>query len=64
MSLPERFVRSIRATFGERGIAFLDALPDLIVRAQRRWDLHDLRLADPLSSKFIAYARRRGLKSS
>ena len=50
----------MRATFGERGLAFLDALPDLIVRAQRRWDRHDLRLADPLSCNFIAYARRRG----
>jgi len=61
MILPEDFVRSIRATFGDRGVAFLEGLPELIDRAQGRWDLRDIRPADALSYNFIAFARRSGL---
>ena len=60
MILPDGFVRSIRAVFGERGVTFLDGLPDLVIRAQRRWGLDDIRPADSLSYNFIAFARRQG----
>jgi streptomycin 6-kinase len=58
MSLPDSFVRSLLAAFGERGQAFLDGLPDTIGRAQRRWNLHDIQPAEALSYNFVAFARR------
>ena len=60
MSLPDTFVCSVRGAFGERGQVFLDALPDLINRAQRRWRLEDIQRADALSYNFVAFARRAG----
>jgi streptomycin 6-kinase len=60
MNLPHRFGRSVRAAFGERGRAFLEGLPELISRAQQRWNLDGIRPADSLSYNFVAFARRGG----
>jgi streptomycin 6-kinase len=58
MSLPDSLVRSMRAAFGARGQAFLEGLPDLIGRAQQRWNLNEVRPVDSLSYNFVAFARR------
>src|SRR5215213_2911224 len=58
MNLPPEFVSNMQNVFEEDGSKFLDALPDLIARASRRWGLTDVQPFDNLSYNFVALARR------
>lgn len=58
MNLPANFIRTIQNTFANRGRAWLEALPDLIAQASRRWDLTDIQLVPDLSYNFVAFAKR------
>jgi streptomycin 6-kinase len=58
MNLPPEFISNIQGVFGERGHAFLKALPDLIAEASARWGLTDVRPSPELSYNFVAFARR------
>jgi streptomycin 6-kinase len=58
MNLPPEFISNIQGVFGERGDAFLKALPDLIAEASARWGLTDIRPSPELSYNFVAFAKR------
>jgi len=58
MNLPPEFISNIQGVFGERGDAFLRALPDLIAEASARWGLTDVRPSPELSYNFVAFAKR------
>ena len=57
MKIPETFARKVEGTFGDRGKAFLRALPGLVNEAAARWTLKGLRAADDLSYNYIMFAR-------
>lgn len=58
MQLPPEFIRTIQDTFGDEGRAFLNALPDLIAEASRRWNLSEIHPVPNLSYNFVAFANR------
>src|SRR5215207_9033148 len=58
MNLPPEFISNMQNVFEEDGSKFLDALPDLIARASRRWGLTDIQPFDNLSYNFVALAKR------
>ncbi len=58
MNLPSDFTSNIRNVFGERGNAFLAALPDSIAEASVKWDLTNVQPAPALSYNFVAFAQR------
>jgi streptomycin 6-kinase len=58
VSLPPEFIQTIKNTFGTDGEAWLDALPNLISEASRRWGLTDIQPVCNLSYNFVAFARR------
>jgi streptomycin 6-kinase len=58
MNLPPDFISTIQNTFREEGLAFLNALPNLIAEASARWGLTDIQPAPTLSYNFVAFARR------
>lgn len=60
MNLPAEFISNIQNTFGERGDAFLRALPESIAAASSHWDLTDVQPASNLSYNFVAFAKRDG----
>jgi streptomycin 6-kinase len=60
MNLPGPFLRTIEQVFGQRGRDFLQALPDLVDEAARRWQLADVQPVSNLSYNYIAFADRLG----
>ena len=60
MNLPTEFTSNIRNAFGERGNAFLAALPASIAKASAKWNLTNVQPAPALSYNFVAFAQRRG----
>jgi len=60
LNLPAEFTSNIQNTFGERGDAFLRALPESIAAASPRWGLTDVQPAFNLSYNFVALAKRDG----
>ncbi len=59
MNLPIEFTSNIRNVFGERGDAFLAALPESFVDASVKWNLTNVQPAPNLSYNFVAFAQRR-----
>jgi streptomycin 6-kinase len=57
MILPSAFIKNIFTSFGDPGRRYLDELPELILKASRRWDLA---LGDPfpLSYNYVCSATR------
>lgn len=55
--LPDRFIRTTHEVFGERGAAWLAALPELLAECQSRWSL-TLQLPYDLSYNYVAPAVR------
>ncbi len=60
MNLPGAFLRTIEQNFGQRGRDFLEALPDLVDEAARRWQLTDIEPVSNLSYNYVAFANRLG----
>ncbi len=58
MNLPGAFLRTIEQNFGQRGQDFLEALPELVQEAARRWQLSDIQPVPNLSYNYVAFARR------
>lgn len=52
--LPEKFVRTVRATFGERGESWLERLPILLDECEARWTLTLLPAFPNLSFNYVA----------
>lgn len=57
VQLPSTFTEKIGRVFGEQGRAWLETVPQLLLRCQERWQLTDLRLADGLSYNLICFAK-------
>ena len=57
MNLPPEFIQTIKNTFGADGEAWLEALPDLIAEASRRWGLTDIQPVSNLSYNLVAFAQ-------
>jgi streptomycin 6-kinase len=58
ISLPQAFVENIANAFGDQGRRWLQALPDLVAAAARRWELSDIQPRPDLSYNFVAFASR------
>jgi streptomycin 6-kinase len=58
VKLPSEFISTIQNVYQKEGHVFLNALPDLIAEASRRWDLMDVQPAPTLSYNFVAFAKR------
>ncbi|HEX5839946.1 MAG TPA: aminoglycoside phosphotransferase family protein [Anaerolineales bacterium] len=58
MKLPPEFITTIQNVYREDGHAFLNALPDLIAEASKRWNLTDVQPVPTLSYNFVAFAKR------
>ncbi|MGB7875536.1 MAG: hypothetical protein WBL25_14220, partial [Anaerolineales bacterium] len=56
-TVDQRFIQTIKNTFGADGEAWLSALPDLIVEASHRWGLTDIQPVPNLSYNFVAIAQ-------
>ena len=60
MNLPAEFISNVQNTFREKGVAFLDALPESIAEVSAQWKLTDVIPAPVLSYNFVAFAKRGG----
>ena len=58
MNLSPEFISNMQNVFEEDGLAFLQALPDLVAEASARWGLTDVQPVDNLSYNFVALANR------
>lgn len=58
VKLPPEFITTIQNVYREDGHAFLNALPDLIAEASKRWNLTDVQPVPTLSYNFVAFAKR------
>lgn len=58
-SLPEPFTSTIANCFGEAGVRWLEALPQIIAACERRWSLHAGEPFQNLSYNYVAPAIRK-----
>jgi streptomycin 6-kinase len=56
VNLPPDFISTIQNTYGEDGVAFLEALPESIAQASARWGLTNVQPVPALSYNFVAFA--------
>lgn len=55
MNLPNTFIQTIQNVFGDKGRAWLNALPGLIDTARKRWGLKNIQPVPTLSYNFVAF---------
>jgi streptomycin 6-kinase len=55
--LPKQFIENVKITFGDKGVRWLQTLPDLVDDLSNRWNLSDLKIFNNLSFNFVASAR-------
>jgi streptomycin 6-kinase len=59
-SLPVEFVKNITGIHKEKGVLWLEKLPDLLIELANQWDLEISPPVDNLSFNYVAPARRDG----